>query len=101
KNAQHAARPACLGHALPNTAVGPRGFGVNLEIGIRCPNPERPSRSALRFTQPDQAETRAAQLAALADFGVTLVPVDDPPHDGQSQPVPARGAGAAVVQADK
>src|SRR5690606_41946339 len=43
------------------------------------------------------AESRAAQLAA-ADPGAATMPVDDPAHDGQPQPMPARRACAAVVE---
>ncbi len=35
----------------------------------------------------------------MPDQRTTFMPMDDPPHDRQTQPMPARGSGAAVIDA--
>ncbi|RMV01405.1 hypothetical protein ALP19_05775 [Pseudomonas syringae pv. tomato] len=49
--------------------------------------------------RPGKAETRPAQTDTAPDQRTAFMPVDDPPHNRQAQPVPTRRAGTTVVDA--
>src|SRR5450830_2042624 len=51
--------------------------------------------------RPTQAEACPSQVVALADQRPPAMPINYPPHNRQAQAMPARGAGAAVVQAQE
>src|SRR3990167_3760204 len=55
----------------------------------------------LLIPRPTQAEARPAQTLALADQRPPVMPMDNPPHNGQSQAMPARRPGTAVIKAQE